>query len=69
MPIVTVMVRETENKKTANCGMSIIVSRREEEKRLFLLLYDLEIRDVSRSINKKKKEKSMCYTLCKFLLT
>jgi len=41
--------------------------KKKRKKRLFLLLCDLETCDVSRPIN--KKEKSMCYTLCRFSIT
>jgi hypothetical protein len=64
-----VMVRKREQEKRQTEGIGMLVrSRRTRKKRLFLLLCDLGgSRDVSRPIN--EKEKSMCYTLCKFSIT
>jgi len=71
-----VMVRKKRTRKTTGCRIVMMVRRRrrrrrgrEKKERLFLMLYDLGTRVVSRPINIKKKEKIMCYTLCKSSIT
>jgi len=56
-----VMVRKKRTRKTTGCRIGMMVRRRrgrEKKERLFLMLYDLGTRVVSRPINKKKKKRS-----------